>query len=119
MTQPIALQRIRRLLVANRGEIAVRIIRAAREMGAQTVLVHSSADRNSLACQMADRTVEIGPPPAAKSYLDIPAILATARNQEVDAVHPGYGFLAENADFARQVEAAGLIFVGPTADTSR
>ena len=117
MTQPIALQRIRRLLVANRGEIAVRIIRAAREMGAQTVLVHSSADRNSLACQMADRTVEIGPPPAAKSYLDIPAILATARNQKVDAVHPGYGFLAENADFARQVEAAGLIFVGPTADT--
>lgn len=117
MTQPIVLQNIRRLLVANRGEIAVRIIRAAREMGVQTVLAHSSADRNSLACQLADLAVEIGPAPASKSYLDINAVLHAARTHAVDAVHPGYGFLAENAEFARAVEAAGMIFVGPTAQT--
>ncbi|PXX42291.1 acetyl-CoA carboxylase biotin carboxylase subunit [Aquitalea magnusonii] len=117
MSQPIVLKNIRRLLVANRGEIAVRILRAAREMGLQTVLAHSSADRDSLACQLAELTVEIGPAPASKSYLDIPAILAAARSHQVDAIHPGYGFLAESAEFARQVEAAGMIFVGPTADT--
>jgi acetyl-CoA carboxylase biotin carboxylase subunit len=117
MTQPLALNNIRRLLVANRGEIAVRIIRAARDLGVHTVLAHSSADRDSLACQLADQTVEIGPAPASKSYLDIPAMLSAAREHAVDAVHPGYGFLAENAEFARAVAAGGMIFVGPTADT--
>ncbi|RMC92774.1 acetyl-CoA carboxylase biotin carboxylase subunit [Aquitalea palustris] len=117
MTQPIVLKNIRRLLVANRGEIAVRIIRAAREMGVQTVLAHSRADRHSLACQLADLAVEIGPAPASKSYLDINAVMHAARTHAVDAVHPGYGFLAENAEFARAVEAAGMIFVGPTAQT--
>ena len=107
------------LLIANRGEIAVRVIRAARELGIRTVQVHSQADADSLAVRMADQAVEIGPPPAAKSYLSIEAILAAARESGADAVHPGYGFLAENADFADAVEAAGMIFVGPTGDSIR
>src|SRR6185503_17989499 len=107
------------LLIANRGEIAVRIIRAARELGMRTVQAHSSADANSLAVKMADAAVEIGPPQAAKSYLNIEAIVAAAGRAGADAVHPGYGFLAENAAFADAVEAAGLIFVGPRGDTIR
>ena len=110
---------IRSLLIANRGEIAVRIIRAARELGIRTVQAHSQADANSLAVRLADRAVDIGPPHAAKSYLNIPAILEAARSTGVDAVHPGYGFLAENADFADAVEAAGLIFVGPPGQAIR
>ncbi len=110
---------LNKLLIANRGEIAVRIIRAAQELGVKTVQVHSSADADSLAVQMADETVEIGPPPAQKSYLDVEAVLKAAKDTNVDAVHPGYGFLAENADFADAVAAAGIAFVGPSGDTIR
>jgi len=107
------------LLIANRGEIAVRIIRAARELGMRTIQAYSQADADSLAVRLADRSVEIGPPPAAKSYLNIKAILAAAQAIGADAIHPGYGFLAENADFAEAVEAAGLTFVGPKGATIR
>ena len=110
---------IRKLLVANRGEIAVRIIRAAQELGIETVAVHSIADVDSLAVRMADQAVNIGPPAASKSYLNIAAILAAAKATGADAIHPGYGFLAENADFADAVEAAGLIWVGPKAASIR
>ena len=110
---------ISKLLIANRGEIAVRIIRAARELGIKTVQVHSAADTESLAVKMADEAVNIGPPHATKSYLNIQAILDAAKATGADAVHPGYGFLAENANFAEAVEAAGLIFVGPKGDAIR
>jgi hypothetical protein len=110
---------IRKLLIANRGEIAVRIIRAARELGIRTVQAHSEADGQSLAVKLADEAVSIGPPQAAKSYLNIEAILDAARKTGADAIHPGYGFLAENANFADAVEAAGLIFVGPSGRTIR
>ncbi|MCA1970200.1 MAG: acetyl-CoA carboxylase biotin carboxylase subunit [Rhizobium sp.] len=106
---------IRSILIANRGEIAVRIIRAAQALGIRTVQVHSAADRDMLAVRLADQSVEIGPPSAAKSYLNIEAVLKAARETGVDAVHPGYGFLSENAAFAQAVEDAGLIFVGPKA----
>ncbi len=104
---------IRSILIANRGEIAVRIIRAAQALGIRTVQVHSAADRDMLAVRLADQSVEIGPPSAAKSYLNIEAVLKAARETGVDAVHPGYGFLSENAAFAKAVEDAGLIFIGP------
>ncbi len=107
------------LLIANRGEIAVRIIRAAQELGIRTIQAHSQADADSLAVKLADRAVDIGPPQAAKSYLNVAAILEAARRTGADAIHPGYGFLAESADFADAVEAAGLVFVGPTADAIR
>lgn len=110
---------IRTLLIANRGEIAVRIIRAARELGIRTVQAHSAADTESLAVRLADTAVEIGPPAAAKSYLSTEAVLRAARESGADAVHPGYGFLAENAAFADAVEAAGMAFVGPSGDTIR
>ena len=110
---------IQKLLVANRGEIAVRIIRAARKLGLATVQVHSRADADMLAVRLADESVDIGPPSAAKSYLSVDAILAAARATGADAIHPGYGFLSENAGFAAAVEAAGLVFVGPTSDTIR
>ncbi|MCP4314574.1 MAG: acetyl-CoA carboxylase biotin carboxylase subunit [Hyphomicrobiales bacterium] len=110
---------IHKLLIANRGEIAVRIIRAARTLGIKTVQVHSTADADSLAVEIADEAVEIGPPAASKSYLDVDAILDAARKKDADAVHPGYGFLAENADFADAVEAAGMAFIGPRGETIR
>ena len=110
---------IAKLLIANRGEIAVRIIRAARELGIRTVQVHSIADTESLAVKMADEAVNIGPPHAAKSYLNVQAILDAARQTDADAIHPGYGFLAENAGFADAVTAAGLVFVGPSGDAIR
>ena len=110
---------IKRLLIANRGEIAVRIIRAARELGIHTIQVYSQADADSLAVKLADEAVLIGPPQAAKSYLNIAAILDAAKRGNADAVHPGYGFLAENAGFAEAVTNAGLIFVGPSAEAIR
>ncbi len=110
---------IRKLLIANRGEIAVRIIRAAKELGIRTVQVYSMADADSLAVKLADEAVPIGPPAAAKSYLKIDTILEAARLTGADAVHPGYGFLAENADFADAVVAAGMIWVGPKGDAIR
>jgi acetyl-CoA carboxylase biotin carboxylase subunit len=110
---------VRRLLIANRGEIAVRIIRAAREMGIETIQAHSTADADSLAVRLADRAVNIGPSQAAKSYLNKDAIIEAAQATSADAIHPGYGFLAENAAFADAVERAGLVFVGPRGETIR
>src|SRR4030088_240021 len=111
--------KIHKILIANRGEIAVRIIRAARELDLATVQVYSSADKESLAVRLADECVDIGPPQPSKSYLNRDAILLAARTTGADAIHPGYGFLAENAEFAAAVEDAGLIFVGPTAQSIR
>ncbi|MEM7696600.1 MAG: acetyl-CoA carboxylase biotin carboxylase subunit [Pseudomonadota bacterium] len=107
---------LKKLFIANRGEIAVRIIRAARQLGIATVQAHSSADADMLAVKIADEAVEVGPPSAAKSYLNIPALINAAKATGCDSVHPGYGFLAENAGFAQAVADAGLIFVGPSAD---
>ncbi len=108
---------IKRLFIANRGEIAVRIVRAAQSLGIHTIQAHSEADADMLAVRMADEAVSIGPPQAAKSYLNVDAVMQAAKNAGADAVHPGYGFLAESPRFARAVEDAGMIFVGPSADT--
>ena len=105
-----------KVLIANRGEIALRIHRACREMGIQTVAVHSTADNDAMHVRLADQSVCIGPPPARDSYLNVPAILSAATITDVDAIHPGYGFLSENARFAETVEASGFTFIGPTPE---
>src|SRR6516162_1298677 len=109
----MAKRQIRKLLIANRGEIALRIIRSARVMGIRTVAVYSEADAGSAYLAAADEARLIGPAEAAKSYLNIDAIVGAARDSGADAVHPGYGFLSERVEFARAAEAAGIIFVGP------
>lgn len=106
----------KKVLIANRGEIALRIIRACREMGVESVAVHSTADANSMAVRLADESVCIGPPQSRDSYLNIPAILSAAALTNADAIHPGYGFLSENAQFARMVEEHGFAFIGPTPE---
>lgn len=106
----------KKVLIANRGEIALRIIRACREMGVESVVVHSTADASSMAVRLADESVCIGPPQAKDSYLNIPAILTAAALTGADAIHPAYGFLSENADFARMVEEHGFTFIGPSPE---
>ena len=105
----------RKILIANRGEIALRVIRACREMGISTVAVHSEADRDSLHVKLADESVCIGPAPSRQSYLSIPQVLSAAEITNADAIHPGYGFLAENAEFANVCEKCGVKFIGPTS----
>ena len=107
----------RKILIANRGEIAVRIIRACRELGVRCVAVYSTADRNSLHAQIADESVCIGPPATKDSYLNMNAIIQAARNTGAEAIHPGFGFLSENAEFARLCEKYGLVFIGPSYES--
>ena len=109
----------KKILIANRGEIALRIIRTCREMGIKTVAVYSTADKDSLHVKFADEAVCIGGPKSAESYLNIPHIMAACEITNADAVHPGYGFLSENADFSERVESSGFIFIGPRAETIR
>ncbi len=106
-----------KILIANRGEIALRILRACRELGVRTVAVHSSADRELKHVRLADESVCIGPPPSSESYLNIPAIISAAEVTDAVAIHPGYGFLAENAGFVERVESSGFVFIGPRAET--
>src|SRR6184192_1294873 len=108
-----------KILIANRGEIALRIQRACREMGIRTVVVHSEADTEAKYVKLADKSVCIGPPPAASSYLNIPAIISAAEVTDAEAIHPGYGFLSENADFAERVQRSGFTFIGPTPESIR
>lgn len=108
-----------KVLIANRGEIALRILRACKELGIKTVAVHSSADKDLMHVRLADESVCIGPPSPTDSYLNVPAIISATEVTDAVAIHPGYGFLSENADFAEQVEKSGFVFIGPTADTIR
>ncbi len=108
-----------KIVIANRGEIALRILRACQAMGIKTVALHSTVDRNLKHVAMADESVCIGPASAAESYLNIPAIIAATEVTDAVAIHPGYGFLAENADFAERVEQSGFIFIGPRPETIR
>lgn len=110
---------LEKVLIANRGEIALRILRACREAGIRTVAAHSTADRNLMHVRLADESVCIGPPSSQESYLNIPRIISAMEVTGADAVHPGYGFLSENANFAEQVERSGFIFIGPRPDTIR
>jgi acetyl-CoA carboxylase biotin carboxylase subunit len=108
-----------KILIANRGEIALRIQRACREMGIKTVVVHSEADREAKYVKLADESVCIGPAPSAQSYLNMPAIISAAEVTDAEAIHPGYGFLSENADFAERVEKSGFVFIGPRPESIR
>ena len=108
-----------KVLIANRGEIALRIQRACRELGVKTVVVHSDADREAKYVRLADESVCIGPASSKLSYLNIPAIISAAEVTDAEAIHPGYGFLSENADFAERVESSGFVFIGPRAETIR
>src|SRR5258706_6061497 len=108
-----------KILIANRGEIALRIQRACREMGIKTVVVHSEADRDAKYVKLADESACIGPAPSALSHLNMPAIISAAEVTDSEAIHPGWGFLSENADFAERVEQSGFVFIGPRAETIR
>jgi acetyl-CoA carboxylase biotin carboxylase subunit len=108
-----------KILIANRGEIALRVQRACRELGIKTVVVHSEADTEAKYVKLADESVCIGPPPSRDSYLNIPAIISAAEVTDAEAIHPGYGFLSENADFAERVEKSGFVFIGPRPETIR
>src|ERR687897_1016483 len=108
-----------KILIANRGEIALRIQRACRELGIKTVVVHSEADAEAKYVKLADESVCIGPAPSAASYLNVPAIISAAEVTDAEAIHPGYGFLSENADFAERVSQSGFVFIGPRAETIR
>ena len=108
-----------KILIANRGEIALRVLRACRELGIRTVAVHSEADTEAKYVKLADESVCIGPAPSGQSYLNVPAIIAAAEVTDSEAIHPGYGFLSENADFAERVEQSGFVFIGPRAETIR
>ncbi|MBI5786921.1 MAG: acetyl-CoA carboxylase biotin carboxylase subunit [Rhodocyclales bacterium] len=108
-----------KVLIANRGEIALRVLRACRELGIRTVAVHSTADAEAKYVKLADESVCIGPPPSGQSYLNIPALISAAEVTDSEAIHPGYGFLSENADFAERVEKSGFVFIGPKAETIR
>ena len=108
-----------KILIANRGEIALRIQRACRELGIKTVVVHSQADTEAKYVKLADESVCIGPPPSRESYLNIPAIISAAEVTDAEAIHPGYGFLSENADFAERVERSGFVFIGPKPESIR
>ena len=110
---------LEKVLIANRGEIALRILRACKELNIKTVAVHSKVDADLKHVMLADQSICIGPNPSAQSYLNIPAIISAMEVTGATAVHPGYGFLAENADFAEQVENSGFVFIGPTADCIR
>lgn len=110
---------IDKVVIANRGEIALRILRACRELGIKTVAVHSEADRDLKHVRLADESVCIGPAPSTQSYLNVPAIISAAEVTDATAIHPGYGFLSENADFAERVEDSGFIFIGPKSDSIR
>ena len=108
-----------KILIANRGEIALRILRACRELGIKTVAVHSEADTDAKYVRLADESVCIGPPPSLQSYLNVPAIISAAEVTDAEAIHPGYGFLSENADFGERVEQSGFVFIGPRPETIR
>src|SRR5918993_127238 len=109
----------KKILVANRGEIALRIQRACRELGVKAVMVYSEADREAKYVKLAEEAVCIGPAPSAQSYLNMPAIISAAEVTDAEAIHPGYGFLSENADFAERVEKSGFQFIGPTPESIR
>ena len=109
----------RKVLIANRGEIALRIIRACRELGIHTVAVYCEADRNSLHVRFADEAICIGPPRPADSYLNVPAVISAAEIADVDAIHPGYGLLSENAKFAEDCRASNIKFIGPPPEVTR
>src|ERR1700734_2214819 len=109
----------RKILIANRGEIALRVLSACKELGVRTVAVYSEADRNSLHVRFADEAICIGPPRSSESYLNIPQVISAAEVANVDAIHPGYGFLSENANFAEVCEASHITFIGPSPEMIR